>query len=226
MRKEEGRKLMSNNGSLTSRGQNSRERILNQAAQLVYEKGVRGTSMDDMRAAASVSKSQLYHYFSNKEELILAVIERQTVNVLGAQLPLLEHLDTWENLEKWRTTIIDLKESSESLGGCPLGSLASELADQDETARVALMHSFDEWEQYFIDGFSKMKERGDLRAESDPAELACAVITSLQGGQLLTKTRKSTRPFKIALQTAYAYVFSFATNPQDVEMAKKGRSQD
>ncbi|QLG37713.1 MULTISPECIES: TetR/AcrR family transcriptional regulator [unclassified Paenibacillus] len=216
---------MPNNGSLTSRGQNSRERILTQAAQLVYEKGVRGTSLDDMRVAASASKSQIYHYFANKEDLILAVIERQTVNVLGVQRPLLEHLDRWENLEKWINMIIESQESRECGGGCPLGSLASELADQDEAARVALVHSFDEWEQYFIDGFSKMKERGDLRAETDPAELACAIMTSLQGGQLLTKTRKSTRPIKIALQMAYAYVLSFATNPQDVEMAKKGRSQ-
>ena len=52
---------------LTPRGYSSRERILAQAVRLVYEKGVQGTSLDDIRAATAVSKSQLYHYFANKE---------------------------------------------------------------------------------------------------------------------------------------------------------------
>src|SRR5260370_30422546 len=89
------------NELLTARGRSSRERILAQAAQLVGEKGVQNTSLEDICVAASVSKSQLYHYFANKEDLVLAIIERQTNNVLAAQHPLLDHLDSWENLERW-----------------------------------------------------------------------------------------------------------------------------
>lgn len=198
------------NEPLTSRGQSSRERILSQAAQLVIEKGVRGTSLDDIRAAASASKSQLYHYFANKEDLVLAIIERQTENVLNSQQPLLAHLDSWENLERWCAKLVASMEKQKCMVGCPLGSLASELADQNEAEREALVHSFDQWETYFLEGFTRMRERGDLRAEADPTELACAVITSLQGGLLLTKTRKKVRPLEIALKTALTYVRTFA----------------
>jgi len=199
---------MSNEPS-TPRGRDSRERIIAQSAQLIGEKGVHGTSLDDIRAAASVSKSQLYHYFTNKEDLIMAVIERQTTLVLDAQQPLLDHLDNWENLERWREAIIALQEERQCVGGCPIGSLASELADQDEAARILLAHSFDQWERYLLQGFTRMQERGDLRADADPAELAVAVMTSLQGGLLLTQTRKSTQPLRIALHTAFTYLRSF-----------------
>lgn len=198
----------------TSRGRSSRERILSHAAQIIRDQGVQGTSLDDIRLAASASKSQLYHYFANKEDLVQAVIERQTTNVLDAQQPLLDHLDSWENLERWAALLITLQEERQCVGGCPIGSLASELADHDELSRIALANSFDQWEHYLIEGFARMKERGDLRSDADPDELAVAVMSSLQGGLLLTQTRKATYPLQIALHMALTYVRSFASNPE------------
>lgn len=195
----------------TLRGRNTRERILSEAARLVGEKGVRGTSLNDVRATASVSKGQLYHYFEGKAGLVQAIIERRTADVFDAQQPLIEHLDTWENLRRWTEAVIGLQEASHCVGGCPIGSLASELADQDEAARVSLAHSFDRWEHYLEEGLTRMRERGDLRGDANPAELAVAVMASLQGGLLLTQTRKTTRPLRIALRAALAFVRTFAS---------------
>ena len=197
----------------TDRGRRSRERILVHAARLVGEKGVKSTSLDDICGAASVSKSQLYHYFANKEELVLAIIGRQTNAVLTGQQPFLDHLDSWENLERWGAFLIDVQEDRQCIGGCPLGSLASELADHDEASRVALVSSFDQWERYLIEGLTRMQERGELRRNADPVELAVAVMTSLQGGRLLSQTRKTTQPLQVALHTALSYVRSFASLP-------------
>ena len=206
---------------LTPRGHSSRERILTQAAQLVYEKGVQGTSLDDIRAAASVSKSQLYHYFTNKEDLVLAIIERQTSMVLAGQQPFLDHLDSWENLERWGAFLVASQEKRQCVGGCPVGSLASELADHGEAGRVALVSSFDQWERYLIEGLTSLQERGELRRDADPAELAVAVMTSLQGGLLLSKTCKTTQPLQVALRAAFSYVRSFASSSDAVEKTEE-----
>ncbi|MBA2678039.1 MAG: TetR family transcriptional regulator C-terminal domain-containing protein [Ktedonobacteraceae bacterium] len=131
--------------------------------------------------------------------------------MLGAQQPLLAHLDSWENLERWCELLVAIQEERQCVGGCPVGSLASELADQDEEARLALVRSFDQWEQYLFEGFTSMRERGELRPDANPGELAVTVMTSLQGGLLLTQTRKTTRPLQIALRAALTYVRSFAT---------------
>ncbi|MGV7852690.1 TetR/AcrR family transcriptional regulator, partial [Mycobacterium kansasii] len=59
---------------LTARGAATRARIVAAAASLVQEHGVAGTSLDDVMAVTATSKSQLYHYFANKDALIREVI--------------------------------------------------------------------------------------------------------------------------------------------------------
>src|SRR6202521_6385004 len=130
--------------SLTARGAATRSRIVEAAADLIYAHGVERTSLDDVMAASGVSKSQLYHYFADKDALVLEVIARQTDRVLDAQRPQLEALDSLPALKAWRDAIIRLNEALQ-YRGCPLGSLASELASDSEPARKRLADSFSMW---------------------------------------------------------------------------------
>jgi AcrR family transcriptional regulator len=77
---------------LTARGAATRARIVEAAADLIYAHGVEQTSLDDVMAASGVSKSQLYHYFADKDALVLDVIARQTERVIDAQRPQLAQL--------------------------------------------------------------------------------------------------------------------------------------
>jgi AcrR family transcriptional regulator len=194
----------------TRRGQASRERIIASAADLVGERGVQGTSLDDVLTTAGASKGQLYHYFRDKEDLVRAVVARQTERVLDAQMPLLEELDSWGAIAAWFDALVALQVQRHCVGGCPIGSLASELADHDEAARRDLVGSFDRWEGYLGRGLARMRERGELVAPADPATLARAVMASVQGGLLLTKTRKTSHPLRVALDAAMVYLRSFA----------------
>jgi AcrR family transcriptional regulator len=194
----------------TQRGQASRERIIASAADLIGECGVQGTSLDDVLTTAGASKSQLYHYFRDKEDLVRAVVARQTERVLAVQMPLLNALDSWAAIAAWFDALVALQDQRHCVGGCPIGSLASELADHDEAARRDLVASFDRWEGYLCRGLARMRERGELVAQADPATLAMAVMASVQGGLLLTKTRKTSHPLRVALDAALVYLRSFA----------------
>jgi AcrR family transcriptional regulator len=118
---------------ITRKGQATRDRIVAAAAALIYERGVAGTSTEDVQAAAGVSASQVYHYFADKRSLTRAVIEYQADAILGFQEPMLVRLDSLEALRSWAAAIVDIQRSNGFRGGCPLGSLASELAEM--TAR-------------------------------------------------------------------------------------------
>ena len=194
----------------TRRGVATRERILDAAADLMFARGAAGTSLDDVRASTGTSKSQLYHYFQDKEDLIRAVIGRQTERVLDAQRPELEALDSFAALARWRDRVVGLQRAARCVGGCPVGSLASELADSDEATRDDLASAFARWESYLVAGFSAMRERGRLRAQANPRDLATAVIAALEGGLLLTQTNRSTRPLELALDMAIAHVHNYA----------------
>jgi TetR/AcrR family transcriptional repressor of nem operon len=174
---------------LTPKGRATRERILTIAARQMFRNGVAGTTTEDLQRAGGISPSQIYHYFGDKKSLVKAVIAVQTEAVLRTQGPLLSRLDSFEALEAWRDALIDLQRSRHFEGGCPIGSLASELADHDPEARADLAA--------IRDGLAAMRDRGELAVDADPESLALAMLTAVQGGLLMTQVRHDT----VALRT-------------------------
>src|SRR6201994_1930520 len=121
---------------LTRRGQQTRQRIVAAAAELMFENGVAETTLEDIRAAAGVSGSQVYHYFEDKQALVRAVIDFQADAVLDAQDDHLNQLDTMPGLRAWRDFIVDHQRRLGCRGGCPIGALGAEVAETDAGARV------------------------------------------------------------------------------------------
>jgi AcrR family transcriptional regulator len=194
---------------LTRRGAATRARIVDAAAELVQCQGAAGTSVDEVLAAAKVSKSQLYHYFADKDALILAVVERQAERVLAGSEPLLAGLDDMAGLRDWRDRVVAANGETLAAGGCPLGSLVGELAEQSRF-RAALAAGFARWTEYFVRGLERMQAAGRLRPDADPQRLATGLMVALQGGLLLAQTQRDIAPLAIALEMATARVESFA----------------
>lgn len=198
---------------LTRKGQATKERITRIAADLIFERGVAGTSIDDVRKAAEVSGSQMTHYFADKRSLVRAVVALQADTVLELhRLPVLGELDTFEALDLWGELYIAQQKRLAYRGGCSFGSLAGELAEQDDQTRLDLADGFQRWEMLFRHGLRSMRQRGDLRPEANPDELAISLLAALQGGVLLTQTTRDIRPLEMALKNVLAHVRSFATD--------------
>jgi AcrR family transcriptional regulator len=193
---------------LTSRGAATRQRIVDAAVKLTYAKGVEGTSLDQVCAAAGASRSQLYHYFADKDALVREVISTQAARVLAAQGTALTQLDSLAALRRWCDCILVLHRGAGAHGGCPIGSLANELANQSEQARALLVAGFDTWEDRLADAFAKMQENGVLGRSGSPKDLAIGVLCAVQGGLLLAKTLRSEKPLEVALDMAFDHVAS------------------
>ncbi|MGH3695211.1 MAG: TetR/AcrR family transcriptional regulator [Pseudonocardiaceae bacterium] len=198
-------------GRWTVKGAATRARIVETAAALMYERGVAGTSTEDIREAAGVSNSQLYHYFAGKDDLTHAVIVYQVERVLTVQQSLLSGLDSFAGLLAWRDVLVGFVSRRHGRGGCPIGSLAGEVADLDEDARLALVAGFARWENAIRDGLVAMRARGELRRDAEPDRLALVTLAALQGGLLLAQTRRDVAPFHTALDAAISYIRTFAT---------------
>ena len=184
---------------LTPRGRQTRERIVAAAAELIFVRGAADTTLEDIRAAAGVSGSQVYHYFEDKQALVRAVIDHQADAVLETQGTYLDHLDTVSGLRAWRDLLVEHQRSLGCRGGCPIGTLGAEVAEIDDAARLAVARGFRRWEARIRDGFRAMHARGDLPASADPDDLALATLAALQGGLLLAQVQRDTRPLEVAL---------------------------
>src|ERR1700751_273605 len=104
---------------LTRKGQETRQRIVDAAADLIFRQGVAHTTIDDVRAAADVSSSHLYHYFDDKPALVLAVVDHQADVMVGMQEPF--DFATLDGLRAWRDFVIEHEREIDGIGGCPVG---------------------------------------------------------------------------------------------------------
>ncbi len=201
---------------VTERGRRARSAIVDAAAALMYQRGVRGTSLDEVLAASGTGKSQLYHYFANKSDLVKAVVALQLQQVLAAQ-PGLADVDTWDGIERWAAQVVAAQSRPGGPFACPLGALAAELKN-DAAFRPCLDAAFRRWEEPLAQGLLAMRERGELAPEGDPARLACIVIAALQGGMLLGRVSGDGQVLRDTLNLALQHLQNLRVVP--VEQAR------
>lgn len=193
----------------TRRGRQTRAAIIEAAATLMYDNGVHATSLEEVLTASGAGKSQLYHYFDDKADLVQAVIARQLDRVLASQ-PSLNHIDSFAGIEAWVTEILDLHSAPGGPFACPLGTVAAELKN-DDAFRPSLAAAFRQWEGRLARGLVTMQERGELVRRADPAALATMTIAALQGGMLLARVHGDVSPLRDALAAAVAHLRMYVT---------------
>ncbi len=190
----------SGRAGLTAKGRQTRQRIVGAAASLIHERGVAAVTLDDVRLAAGVSSSQLYHYFADKRALVHAVVDAQLTSVIGHVEGL--ELGSIAGFRAWRDAVIGHLERAGTTGGCPIGSLAAALADVDPSVREALATGFLAWEAAIRKGLVAIEGQGELPPGVDPAALATMILAVVQGGYLLAQVQRDVRPMVVALDTA------------------------
>src|ERR1700752_298508 len=196
----------------TRPGRATRARIVQAAAELVAERGVAGTSLDDVRERAHASKSQLYLYFEDRDALMRAGAQATCDLVMDTQAHELAGFDSLAGIERYLDWQVAVQLERQARGGCPIGSLAGQLAERDEGARLALADGFEGWEQGLRDGLETMAARGELRKDADPSLLAKQTLAALQGGLLLTQVHRDPNQMRAAAAAALALVRA-ATTP-------------
>ena len=100
----------------TARGRRTRERILTTAADLFHRRGVNATSVDDVLAASGTGKSQFYHYFESKDELLHDVATFNLQRLL-AEAAFIEELDTWKGIKGWFDWVVAQQKELRCVGG-------------------------------------------------------------------------------------------------------------
>lgn len=194
---------------LTARGAATRDRIVKAAADLMYTHGVERTNLDDVIEVSGTGKSQLYHYFTDKSELVEQVVRYQVDQVLKEQALLLQNLRSMRGLERWRDMVVGNSRTNRGAYGCPLGSLSSELADHSESVRQQVQAGFSTWESQLRAGLERMQESGELDAKASPADLATGLLAAVQGGYLLSQARHDPASMRISLDMAVDHVRSY-----------------
>jgi AcrR family transcriptional regulator len=216
---------------LTAKGRATRDRIIDCATELVLSEGFSGLSIDKVRKAASVSGSQMTHYFTDKNSLLGAIVSRRTQVLLDFHRhPALRGLDTFDDFERWAELTMRFGRRKRGVTAIPaFGPLVVELSKCDDKTRDLLAHGYRQWSDLLTAGLQRMKDRGDLVAEANPQELACVLMSAHQGGGMLYFAYRHPWPNQEALKFALSYLHMFASealeHPSPPEKVTRQRSR-
>ena len=179
-------------GVLTPKGQATRARIVEGAAEVVRELGVGMATLDDIRARTGTSKSQLFHYFpGGKDALLLAVAQYEAGRVLEDQQPHLGRLDSWDSWYAWRDAVVERYELQGDF--CPLGALHQHIGRSTLGAQAIVTELMREWQESLAAGIRAMQHNGYLPLSLNVDEAAAALLAGIQGGvSIMLSTGQST----------------------------------
>lgn len=186
----------------TAKGRRTRMAMIEAAALLMYQRGITSTGVEDVLSASDTGKSQMYHYFGDKQGLVAAVLEHQLGRVLAAQPSLTD--EAGDDLGRWRDEVLRAFRDS-GCGNCPLGVFTGQV-DGDPALREVLTGLFDRWQQAITDLVARARRAERVPADTDAPEAGLALLTALQGGTMLAHLRKDEGPLAHALDSALSGV--------------------
>lgn len=164
------------------------------AREIIHSKGYQATTINDILQAASIGKGQFYHYFSSKYDLGLAVVEdliQEWEKQLIQDIFHSPEESPSSKLNKMLDWAITFHAEMEKKPGCPIGNLAIEMSEHDETFRTKISHFFERWIESVQTVLNEMIELKQIDATIDTQKSAQAIVAMIEGGILLMKNQQS-----------------------------------
>lgn len=183
----------------------TREKIVEAARELFWLKGYGSTSIADILSRTQLNSGSLYHFFPGKQDLLLAVLEGYREGI-GPMLlePAWAGIDdpierVFALLARYRGLILETDCSY----GCPIGSIALELHEPDESVRRLLADNFSGWVAAIESCLADAGER--LPADTDRHALAEFVLTIMEGAVMQARTYRDVGYFDRSVSQLRAY---------------------
>jgi TetR/AcrR family transcriptional regulator, transcriptional repressor for nem operon len=183
----------------------TKDRLVDTALYLFWKQGYQATSIADILAHAHVNAGSLYYFFKTKQALLHAVLERYLAGLepivtgpVAARVT--DPIDrVFGVLEFYRQNLL----STNLTYGCPIGRLALEILDDDETTRRLIAANFTAWTAA-VESWIR-QARPQLAARADAAALAQFVLTVMEGAVMQARTHRDIAYFDASVRQLRRY---------------------
>lgn len=182
-----------------SKGEETRERIIAEAAALFNQRGLEGTSMADLMEATGLEKGGIYRHFPSKEAVAVEAFDYAWEAAFDARM---RDLDVIPNsVDRLKRCVVNFVERRSSVpGGCPLLNTAIESDDGNPVLRERARRALGKWRDLLSSIIDKGIERKEIRRGVDARKLATLVISSLEGALMISRLERD-RQALIATQS-------------------------
>ena len=204
----------------------TRDRLINSARYLFWERGYAGTSMADLLAHAEVNSGSFYHFFESKEALLREVL----VGYLGALRPMIvdpAFAQTLDPAERIFAILAGYRERillTDSKYGCPLGRLALEIDPENRPAHALIAKNFQGWIGAVRECVGQLEPR--LPRGTDLDALATYVLAVMEGGVMLSRSYGSVEPFdRSVTQLRQHFQLLLGGTPKSTRKPRRGKAK-
>jgi TetR/AcrR family transcriptional regulator, transcriptional repressor for nem operon len=197
----------------STRGAETRLRIIRAAADLFHKQGVGATSPDQVIEASGTGKGQFYHYFKSKEGLVHEVLQTYLEDIAKGTAPLSYEINSWEDLERWFFSNVELQKRYRMTRGCPFGTIGNEVTENDELIRQDLSLIFEIVKNKLAAFFLKEKAKGQLSQDANEERMADFCIATMQGAMLLGKVKTNSQTVETTVREAVAHLRGYVVAP-------------
>lgn len=197
----------------STKGAETKQRILQAAVDLFHRQGVHATSPDEVIAASNTGKGQFYYYFKSKEGLVHEVLQHHLHSITAGSAGVDYQIDSWQDLERWFAAHLELQQRFRMTRGCPFGTIGNEVTENDELIRQDLNLIFELIRHRLAAFFIKEQAQGRLAEDANAEDLADFCIATVQGAMLMGKIKRHGKPVETTIREALAHLESHALAP-------------
>ena len=172
-----------------SKASETKRKIIEAAARLVYQRGFHATSLDIVAQGAKVNRGSLYYFFRSKKNLGLAIIDHYESLLHENYLT-----PSFDTEASGREKIRCLAESYARMPiqdspccGCPIGNLSLELSALDEEMRMRLKEVWDGVFERIALVLAQSQAEGELPGEIAPLVYARSFFSQMQGAHIIAR---------------------------------------
>ncbi|UCJ09063.1 TetR/AcrR family transcriptional regulator [Chitinophaga pendula] len=182
------------------KGEKTRQHIIEQAAPIFNERGIAGTTVDDVLAAASVARGCLYNLFDDREDLA-----RQTVDHL-LQLAadnIRARLRSATTAKKKIYAYLDLHKAPLDFhvkGGCPILNIGVEVDDHHPVIRQRVKEAVLEAQQAFAGILKKGIQAGEWLPALKADAFAFKMFAAMEGAIVLCRILETNKPMQALIK--------------------------
>ncbi|MDA8621098.1 TetR/AcrR family transcriptional regulator [Psychrosphaera sp.] len=188
----------------------TRNNLLEIASCLFQAKGYNGTSLTDILTKAEVSKGALYHHFSNKQDLLYAIVDELYRKQSKAH---------WEAITAANDPIEAIASSIEKqaieasqedmCNGCPIHNLLAELGSTNDGLRHRVDAIFCSVQKSIYEAFERAKTLNIVKGNTDSKRVAMLIMCTLNGMPQMVTSCQNRDVFKEISAALADYIRSF-----------------
>ena len=187
--------------------QDIRTRLIEATFEEVFSNGYTGASLANILKRADTKKGSMYHYFSSKKEMVLAMIEEKIMLRIQNNWEILSNSDS--NIINLLLNILNDTKNWDLQKGCPLGNLLQESLNNDEDFAKILNEIVQKWKVLFSKILEKAIQNEEIKKDLEIESFTTFLIANLEGALLIAKKTSDNKDFKACMNHLTLYINSY-----------------